>query len=119
MDKEAIYVNEQGDCRWHCSGFAWLAVLSLMAWALQRRLYKLAALALLYSLVAGPICAAIGLEGWGLLLFFVIQSWVLGRFCNRWHQRWLLRAGWHLDARPASPLRSTDPPGRGHGESVK
>lgn len=98
MGNESIYVNEHGDCRLHRSGFAWLAVLSLMAWALQRRLYRLAALALAYGFALPLLLAAVPIDASFYLPLWLLQSLLLGFICNPLHQRWLLRSGWCLDA---------------------
>ena len=88
----------------HESGFSWLAAISLPAWALQRRLYRLAALSLLLGLGLGLLANQLQWsEGTQLGLYglnFLASGLLAGRL-----QRWLLqRQGWVLTAEEPLPV---------------
>ena len=103
MGRLRLYANEQGDTAVHESGFSWLAAISLPAWALQRRLYGLAAVSLLAILASGALAARSGLgEGWQLGLY--ATGFVAGGYLASHLQAWLLRRrGWFVSAEESLP----------------
>ncbi len=80
----------------HESGFSWLAGIALFFWALQRRLYLLAAVSLVYGAVGNILAPRFGLGFQAAA--FALQVVVFGALANPLH-RWLLdRRGWRITA---------------------
>lgn len=92
MSNLSLYVNDKGKCVMHYSGFSWLAGIVLVVWALQRRLYLVAAFSLIYGIAYNVLLIqlSMGLQ----VALWLIQLAVFGSVANRFH-RWLLeRGGW-------------------------
>lgn len=101
MSRLSLYVNEQGRCVRHYSGFSTLAGITLVIWALQRRLYALAGIALLYGIAYNVVVVSLGPAWqWAAL---VAQFLVFGAFANRLHLWLLERGGWELTAQESPP----------------
>jgi Protein of unknown function (DUF2628) len=98
----SIYVDRSGRLALYRSGFSWTAALYPPLWAVPRRLwlaclvwlginviFKALLLALLFHLpLAGADVAGIYLAA------VLIECWVIGRFANSFHRRWLQRHGY-------------------------
>jgi|SRR5690349_15235045 len=110
MRRLRLYVDDRGRLAMNDSGFSWLAAISLPLWALQRRLYALAVVAL-----AVGAAVNLGLESGAQAIAFVLQFVGFGAFANRL-QRWHLeRGGWRLTAEEPAPTASApaaSPPAR-------
>jgi hypothetical protein len=78
----------------HYSGFSWLAGFAFLVWALHRRLYLLAGIALVYSIVYTALAAQLSSEVQTAL--WLAQFILLGSFANRIHRMLLERRGWVL-----------------------
>jgi len=94
MSQLSLYVNDRGRCVMHYSGFSWLAGIALAVWALQRRLYLVAGIALVYGIVYNVFI--IQFNGTVQVLAWVIQFAVIGALANRLHRVLLERQGWLL-----------------------
>lgn len=92
MSRLSLYVSPRGQCVMHISGFSWLAGLFPLIWALHRRLYKIAALILVYSIALDFFVGQ--LNTWLPLFLWVLQFIVFGLSANRFHQVLLERRGW-------------------------
>ena len=94
MSRLSLYVNEEGKCVMHYSGFSWLAGFAFLVWALHRRLYLVAGLALVYSMIYTVLAAQFSSTvQTGLWL---VQFVLVGSFANRIHRMLLERRGWVL-----------------------
>ena len=91
-----LYVNDEGRCVLHTSGFSWLAGLLPAIWAFQRGLFGVAVLSLVYSAVLNGLILSYGLGTQGLVV--AAQVGLLGSFANRLHRAVLERRGWRLTA---------------------
>lgn len=89
----------------HYDGFSWLAGIVLVVWALQRRLYLVAAFSLIYGVAWNVLVNQVSL-GMQVALW-LLQLVVIGSLANRFH-RWLLdRTGWlRTDEELPAPLSS-------------
>jgi lipoprotein signal peptidase len=92
MSQLALYVNERGKCVMHYSGFSWLAGIALVVWALQRRLYLVAAIALVYGVAWNVFI--IQLSQSMQVILWALQFVVVGALANRLHRILLERRGW-------------------------
>jgi len=104
MSQLSLYVNEQGRCVTHYSGFSWLAGFALVVWALQRRAWGLAGFSLLYGV--GFNVLLVQLEAGTQLALYLAQFLLFGFLANRVH-RWVLERGaWQLTATESRPEES-------------
>jgi hypothetical protein len=92
MARQRLYVHDRGDCVVSDGGFSWFAALASPIWALHRRLYLLAVILAIASVISNVV----GQTGqWGMA---AAQVLLLGSQGNRLH-RWLLeRRGWRVTA---------------------
>lgn len=106
MSRMSLYVNDHGKCVMHYSGFSWLAGLAFFVWALHRRLYMVAAIALAYSIVYTALSAQLESQVQGVL--WLAQFLLFGSLANRAHRFLLERRGWILteQERPAGKRTS-------------
>jgi hypothetical protein len=93
MGRLRLYVDARGRLAMNDAGFSWLAAISLPLWALQRRLYVLAVVAL-------ALAAAVNLrlDQKAQAVAFVVQFLVFGALANRLHRTYLERTGWRITA---------------------
>ena len=105
MGRLRLYVDERGRLAMNEAGFSWLAAISLPLWALQRRLYGLA-------LVALTLATAINfwLDSSVQIVVFVLQFVAFGTCANRLHRALLERRGWRVTAEEPAP--GAPPPAR-------
>lgn len=76
----------------HYSGFSWLAGIALIVWALQRRLYMVTALGLVYGIAFNVLIAQ--LNNNLQIVLIGTQFVIFGSFANRLHRMLLERNGW-------------------------
>ena len=96
LSRLSLYVSKSGRSVLHYSGFSFLAGIFPVVWALHRRLYGIAALALVYAIALG---ALMGSWSPGLQALVIIGQLVFfGLFANRLHAFLLVRRGWVLTA---------------------
>ena len=108
MARLRLYVDARGRLAMSDAGFSWLAAISLPLWALQRRLYVIA-------IVALALAAAVnlGLDLKSQAVAFVVQFLAFGALANRLHRIYLERTGWRITAEePASGAPPSATPGR-------
>ncbi len=92
MARQRLYVNDRGDCVVNASGFSWFAALASPVWALHRRLYPLAVILVVASVISN---SADQITQW---VVGVAQFVLFGSLGNRIH-RWLLEhRGWRVTA---------------------
>ena len=103
MGRLRLYVDERGRLAMNEAGFSWLAAISLPLWALQRRLYALAVVALLLAAAIN-----IWLDSRAQIVAFVLQFVAFGTLANRVHRALLERRGWRVTA--AEPAPGAPPP---------
>jgi len=107
LSQLSLYASEDGRTALHHSGFSFLAGMVPVVWALQRRLYGIAALALVYGIVFNHLIEglALGMQS----AIYAVQVAVVGGLANRLHAWLLERKGWILTAqeqpRPAEDSR--------------
>ena len=94
MSRLSLYVNDRGKCVMHYSGFSWLAGIALFVWALHRRLYLVAAIALVYGIVYTAYSAQLSTNAQSVL--WLVQFILFGTLANRVHRLLLERRGWLL-----------------------
>ena len=106
----SLFINGQGRSVLHRSDFSWLAFVGLPLWALHRRLWWALPLTLLLPHALHTAAnALVGLlpstDAQGLLAiaWIVGESWVMGRWANRWHLWWLRWRGYQLTATELPP----------------
>jgi hypothetical protein len=92
MSRLSLYVNDNGRCVTHYSGFSSLAGVFPLIWALQRRHPLLIVIALLYGVAANVIISQFG--GYAMLGLYLTQFIILGTLANRFHLALLARGGW-------------------------
>ncbi|MBV9891947.1 MAG: hypothetical protein JO090_13810 [Rhizobacter sp.] len=97
MRRLRLYVDDRGRLAMNDSGFSWLAAISLALWALQRRLYVLAALSLALSAAVN-----VWLDSRAQAIAFVVQFVAFGALANRLQRVHLERTGWRLTAEEAA-----------------
>lgn len=96
LSRLSLYVSKSGRSVLHYSGFSFLAAIFPVVWALHRRLYGIAALALVYAIALGVL-----IGGWPpavQALVIVAQVVLFGFTANRLHAFLLERRGWVLTA---------------------
>src|SRR5262245_48712305 len=103
MGRLRLYKDESGRCAIHESGFSWLAGASLLLWALRRRLYLVAALALALNVGLGFVVAWLALGDAGQLALGAFLFVGIGALARPLHRRLLERAGWRLVAEEPPP----------------
>jgi Protein of unknown function (DUF2628) len=101
MARLAIYMHACGDSVAYRSGFSWLAALALPVWALRKRLYKTALVALLVQLALNASAPRLGelfdsditkaIVG---LLYLGVYWLIPGWLASRWHRRVLEQTGY-------------------------
>lgn len=94
MSQLSLYVNDSGKCVMHYSGFSWLAGIALFVWALHRRLYLVAAIALVYGLIYTVFSSQLSSNTQSVL--WLVQFLLFGSLANRLHRLLLERRGWIL-----------------------
>lgn len=94
MSQLSLYVNDRGISTMHYSGFSWLAGIALFVWALHRRLYLVAAIALVYGIVYTVFSAQLSANAQTVL--WIVQFLLFGSLANRVHRLLLERRGWLL-----------------------
>lgn len=104
MRRLRLYVDERGRLAMNDAGFSWLAAISLPLWALQRRLYVLAVVALVVGAAVN-----VGLDGSAQAIAFALQFVAFGALANRLHRGYLERSGWHLTAEEPAPSPASMP----------
>ena len=87
----------------HETGFSWSAGVSLLLWALRRRLYRVVAVAVALTVASGVSSAWFGLGTTGQLALGALYFVVVGTLTNPLHRRLLERAGWRLVAEEPPP----------------
>ena len=108
MRRLRLYVDDRGRLAMNEAGFSWLAAISLPLWALQRRLYVLAVVALVVGAMVN-----LHLDPQAQAVAFVLEFIAFGAFANRLHRAYLERRGWRISAEeleaavpaPAAPKR--------------
>ena len=98
MGRLRLYVDARGRLAMNDAGFSWLAAISLPLWALQRRIYVLAVVALALSAAIN-----LGLDSGAQSVAFVVQFVAFGALANRLHRAHLERSGWQLTAEEPAP----------------
>lgn len=98
MGRLRLYVDERGRLAMNEAGFSWLAAISLPLWALQRRLYALAVVAILLAAAIN-----IWLDSRAQIVAFVLQFVAFGTLANRVHRTLLERRGWRVTAEEPAP----------------
>lgn len=113
MAQLRIYMHASGDCVLHRSGFSWLAALVLPIWALSKRLYRTALIALVVSAAASQLVArmlalieAEMLSGWFALAYVCVYWMVPGFLATHWHRHVLERSGYFVAADEETAARS-------------
>ena len=96
LSRLSLYVSNSGRSVLHYSGFSLLAGIFPVVWALHRRLYGVAALALGYAVVLGAFMG--GLSPGVQALVISGQVVLFGLIANRLHAFLLERRGWVLTA---------------------
>lgn len=97
MSRLSLYVSEDGRTVLHYSGFSFMAGILPTVWALQRRLYGIAALTLVYGFAINPLIEGLTLGMQAAA--FSVQMAVAGGLANRLHAWLLERRGWILTAK--------------------
>ena len=92
MSQLSLYSNDRGRCVIHYEGFSWLAGIMPLIWALQRRLYLVAAFCLVYSIGYSALIPQLG-DSLKIGLY-VAQIVIFGSLANRIHLALLERSGW-------------------------
>jgi len=105
MGRLRLYVDERGRLAMNDAGFSWLAAISLPLWALQRRLYVLAVVALVVAAAVN-----VGLDPSAQAIAFVVQFLAFGALANRLHRAWLERRGWRVTAEEPAAGAPAPPP---------
>ena len=105
MRRLRLYVDDRGRLAMNEAGFSWLAAISLPLWALQRRLYVLAVVALVVGAAVN-----VGLDSGAQAIAFVLQFVAFGALANRLHRAYLEHSGWRVTAEEPAP--SSASPGR-------
>lgn len=114
----SLYIDAQGRSVLLRSGFSWLAWLALPLWALHRRLWlaALVAMPLTYGFWSAVNALAARLPGdtapgLAVIAICFVESWALGRLANRAHRAWLTHRGYVMTATelphalvPAEPI---------------
>lgn len=96
MSRIRLYVSDKGRCVLHTSGFSWLAGFLPAIWAFRRRLFGVAILSLVYSIVLNLLILPLGA---GVqMLVVAAQVAVFGALANRLHAAVLERRGWRVTA---------------------
>jgi hypothetical protein len=99
MGRLRLYVDARGRLTMNEAGFSWLAAISPPLWALQRRLYALAVVAIGLS-----AAISVGLGGGAQSIAFVLQFVAFGALANPLHRAYLERRGWRLTAEEPAAL---------------
>ena len=108
MSQLSLYVSERGQCTMHYSGFSWLAGIAPFVWALHRRLYLVAAIALVYGIVYAIFSARLSANTQTIL--WLVQFVLFGALANRVHRLLLERRGWLLtEQERATPAGKKSP----------
>jgi hypothetical protein len=104
MTRLRLYVDERGRLAMNDAGFSWLAALSPPLWALQRRLYVLAVVALVIGAAVN-----VALPSGAQAIAFVLQFVAVGALANRLHRAYLERSGWRVTAEEPAPRPPASP----------
>lgn len=97
MSQLSLYVSEDGRTVLHYSGFSFMAGMLPTVWALQRRLYGIAALTFVYGIAINQLIEGLTLGMQSAA--FAVQVAVVGGLANRLHAWLLERRGWILTAK--------------------
>src|SRR5262245_59583005 len=97
-------MNDDGRCAMHHSGFSWLAGVSLLAWALQRRLYLLVALSVVIGVGLGLAAVSLQLSDAAQLALNAAVFVGNGALANPLHRVLLERSGWRVAAEESAPV---------------
>jgi len=97
LSQLSLYVSEDGRTAVHYSGFSFLAGMVPIVWALQRRLYGIAALTLVYGIAYNYLVNSLTLGTQSAI--YAVQVAVVGGLANRLHAWLLERRGWILTAK--------------------
>ncbi len=109
MGRLRLYADARGATAMHESGFSWLAAFSLPAWALQRRLYGVAAASLLYGLGLGLVAHLWQLDANVQATLYGLNFLASGFLAARL-QRWMLsRRGFIVTAEEPMPVAKGKP----------
>jgi len=92
MSQLAIYVNDRGKCVMHYGGFSFMAGIALVVWALQRRLYAVAGISLVYGVAYNTLM--LQLSPYVQVFMWLAQFLVIGFLANRFHRWHLERGSW-------------------------
>jgi Protein of unknown function (DUF2628) len=100
-----IYMHASGDCVLHRSGFSWLAAVALPLWALSKRLYRTALIALVVSVASSQLVSRLlaqietgAVSGWVAPAYMLAYWMVPGFLATRWHRHVLERSGYFVSA---------------------
>ena len=103
MGRLRLYTDERGRCAMHQSGFSWLAAVSLLLWALMRRLYLVAAVSVVLGVGLSLVATWFEVGGAGQLALNVLVFAGSGALANPVHRMLLERSGWRVTAEEAAP----------------
>lgn len=94
MRQLLLFAHPDGRTMLHQGGFSWLAMLALPVWALQRGLRTLAALALVWLMLPGPLLLLLGVPESVALLCAWLLMVGYGFIAAPLHAAWMRRSGW-------------------------
>ena len=105
MAQLRIYMHPSGDCVLHRSGFSWLAAFALPIWAVSKRLYRTALVALVFVVLATQLAPRLisqipsDIARTIVAVAYMFLYWMVPGFgATRWHRHVLERRGYFVSA---------------------